>query len=154
MDDLAKRVTAAREGDMNDLARRAMACKGWRWLKGMSDNDGDLFFGGGCWASEEINAAINAERIRLDSPDELPAGYFSSSTPALPDLSDPATVGCLLSLVREAWSNPHIYTVATPSTLPNERWLMACGNTRLPYHLRRGFFTEIEALVAALEAAP
>jgi hypothetical protein len=140
---------------MNDLARRAMACKGWRWLKGMSDNDGDLFFGGGCWASEEINAAINAERIRLDSPDELPAGYFSSSTPALPDLSDPATVGCLLSLVREAWASPALQVSprCRLHDLAITRWVVYANRADCDRMVAEGD-TEIEALVAALEAAP
>ena len=70
---------------------------------------------------------------------------------ALPDLADPATLGCLLALVREANSRPHASTqycggywqVEDPE---DDRW-----------DTDRGFgpwATEAEALVAALEAAP
>ena len=62
----------------------------------------------------------------------------------LPDLTDPATLGCLLALVREAWVDPNAHT--------------------MPYYGRWAVFlssdqdagdgsTEAEALVAALEAA-
>lgn len=65
----------------------------------------------------------------------------------LPDLSDPATLGCLLALVREAWDDQSVGTSYTrhegwEATAPNgvEEW-------------PRGD-TEAEALVAALESAP
>jgi hypothetical protein len=68
---------------------------------------------------------------------------------ALPDFSDPATMGCLLALVREAWGEPD---------------LVACnaGNYDLMFwhvwvrddYASVGCDTEAAALVAALEAAP
>lgn len=75
-----------------------------------------------------------------------------------PDLSDPATLGCMLALVREAWEcaviltpdyelydeevqqGPHIIGWRAVETV---RW-MTVGEGA----------TEAEALVAALEAAP
>jgi hypothetical protein len=59
----------------------------------------------------------------------------------LPDLTDPATVGCLLALVREALGIPYLCT----SVSPEGRWWVD------GYSLHD---TEAEALVAALEAAP
>jgi hypothetical protein len=62
-----------------------------------------------------------------------------------PDLSDPATVGCLLALVREAWQDP-----ATGIYRHARRWCVIMGGRC------EDFFadTEVEALVCALEAAP
>lgn len=67
-----------------------------------------------------------------------------------PDLTDPATLGCLLAMVREAWSEP-ILSVACAggrwyvvqrilSSVDALRWIDAA--------------TEAEALVAALEVTP
>jgi hypothetical protein len=64
-----------------DLARRAIACPGWRWMPGMLALDTGL---------------------RLD---EMTDDWEAE----LPDFSDPATLGCLLALVREAWDDPHVY---------------------------------------------
>ena len=57
-----------------DLARRAIACRHWRWMPGMLTDVG--------------------ERVT-----DAAAFYLGT----LPDLSDPLTVQALLLLVREAW---------------------------------------------------
>ena len=67
----------------------------------------------------------------------------------LPDLSDPATVGCLLALVREAWGDPCLHVGLLPA-----RWGVWTSQN-MPLHECVGkALTEAEALVAALEAAP
>ena len=38
------------------------------------------------------------------------SGVYERCRDALPDLTDPATLGCLLALVREAWQDPTITT--------------------------------------------
>jgi hypothetical protein len=104
------------------LARRAVACKGWRWMPGMAD----------CWGG----------RVREGD------GLDRSS--AFPDLTDPATLGCLLALVRQAHgcSEAHVY-YATVSRLWVVRWgKSGVGQWTVDSH------TEVESLVAALEAAP
>ena len=63
---------------MEELAKRAVACKHWRWMAGMSDKQGFRFIG-----------PLFEDRASTDS--------------ALPDLSDPATLGCLLHLVFMAY---------------------------------------------------
>ena len=62
----------------------------------------------------------------------------------LPDLTDPATLGCLLALVREGWRSPLIHPRAAGC-----EWRM--WKTE-PYAY--AYETEEEALVAALESAP
>lgn len=100
--------------DMMDLARRAVACKHWRWMPGMTTTTGIRISNLSVWDTD------------------------------LPDLTDPATLGCLLALVREAWRSPLIHPRAEGC-----EWRM--WKTE-PYAY--AYDTEDEAIVAALEAAP
>jgi len=119
------------------LARRAVACKGWRWLRGMLRHDDYRYLGGGVWARWSDTAAVVTA---LHMPDQLP------------DLTDPATLGCLLALVREAWGNPTATTAVTRMGDGSRGWVVDCWSTQSPL----GWFgvTEAHSLVAALEAAP
>ena len=107
--------------ELEALARRAVACKGWRWMPGMLHRN---------WR--------NSTRVT-----EEHAGYRYDGWP---DLSDPASLGCLMALVRGAWGDPlaHVAPVA--------------GGWRVWLELDLSVFfdgaTEASALVAALEAAP
>ena len=105
------------------LARRAVACKGWRWMEGMR--------------SKSPNGMMSCRVSFYD---------LNRQPHMLPDLTDPATVGCLLALVREAHGR-HCYTQACGGywTVQREDTEHAWGD-----HCD----TEAEALVAALEAAP
>ena len=125
-----------------DLARRAVACPRWRWVPGMLIVD----YGAGIrflWEDDlylhGMAAEVGGLWMRMGKDRER-----------LPDLTDPATLGCLLALVREAWSEPilsaawgggHWYVVQrVHPSVDALRWIDAA--------------TEVEALVAALEAAP
>ncbi len=107
--------------DMLDLARRAVACRGWRWLPGTAD----------CWGG----------RVR--------EGDGLDRAAAFPDLRDPATLGCLLALVREAWGDPTIVTAGTRA----RGWIVD-WDEQSPVLVLGVYATEVEALVVALEAAP
>lgn len=109
---------------MIELARRAVACKGWRWMPGMR------------WWTED-------DRGRLD---DFQPEYMGRPLGALPDLTDPATLGCLLALVREAWVDPYSHTLFDVDT-----WFVWGDAPTDPFSTGS---TEAEALVAALEAAP
>lgn len=95
--------------ELIELPRRAVACKGWRWMPGMRLQNGYML-------KDEDFPTLGDEY-----------GW-------LPDLEDPATMGCLLALVREAWG-VRVDWMTLARVLGEDA-------------------TEAEALVAALEAAP
>lgn len=122
--------------DLEALARRAIACKGWRWMAGMRLLDGDLVI------------AVSGDGLPIAaSPAVLFGVPPTARKDALPDLSDPATLGCLLALVREAHGSPLLRVEGFP-----DGW-RAVRTDRAPYVVGLGH-SEAAALVAALEAAP
>ena len=93
-------------------------------------------------------------RVRPDNAVAM-AGDF-------PDLTDPATLGCLLALVRKAWDDPEAY-VRTQPRGGRVVWVVYVETagaqiSRGPAMDSEGLMlygpTEAHALVAALEAAP
>jgi len=149
---------------MTELATRAAACKHWRWMPGM----------------RVIYKADGICRFRLlwdyetcmymsieDGPFEearpmtwIRKKHYSVTRDCMPDFDDPATLGCLLALVRQAygcmmyvrwWDNPQ------PDMSGQSRArcevVDTLGRNRLA-GARAYYSSEAEALVAALEAAP
>jgi len=85
--------------------------------------------------------------------------WHDDSHGIIPDLRDPATVGCLLALVREAFADPPPgpvpVTVAErnrPATDPLI-WFVVWSHGPAGDPFTRPHPTEAEALVAALEAS-
>lgn len=127
--------------DLETLARRAVACKHWRWMPGMrvATEMGDAF------RVEDIDFCFG--ELNWPKPHAL----------LLPDLTDPATLGCLFALVREAWKTADLAAI---------RSAFKDGSVVLSIPMTAAFKeavltgeciggpTEAEALVAALEAAP
>jgi len=114
----------------DELAQRAAACPGWRWMPGMV-------------------AGCGGRRVRARRKGGPP--YRG----ALPDLEDPATLGCLLALVRSAWGDETIATSATREATTGRRgWVMEAWDQHTPSNAVGPYPTEAAALVAALEAAP
>ena len=123
---------------VTELAKRAVACKGWRWSSGM------------LWL---VKRAAPLE----DYAGRAVLGYTRPHE-ALPVLTDAATVGCLLALVRSAYSDPWFYVRPSDTYRPDGALGWECfgylpgldgGSWR-----GSGYASEAEALVAALEAAP
>ena len=118
--------------EAHDLARRAVACKGWRWMPGM----------------RAVSPSSKHWRVWSDTRSVYEPEGCMDSTPAewskdVPDLTDPATLGCLLALVRDAYGKPLSFCRYVEGNPPF--WHINTGHTGA---------TEAEALVAALEAAP
>lgn len=117
-----------------DLAQRAVACKHWRWLPGM----------------------LTTDRLRVVRAD--PDGYvlgwstggyvWALNADALPGLTDPATLGCLLALVREA--RQESTWLPTCLDAEDEAWVVEPPSRNR--QTRHESYAAV--LVAALEAAP
>lgn len=116
--------------EMTALARRAVACKGWRWMRGMSNDQGETI---------DLVDLIQGKAY---------CGEWDADMTALPDLTDPATLGCLLALVREAHAVQFLQVSVKISR--EHGYQFDCH----PHHRGQWVDTEAEALVAALEAAP
>ena len=102
------------------IEERAVKAKAWRWLPGMLV-DGFVARRVGCGAQPDKRFC------------------------PMPDLTDPATMGCLLALVRDAHRDAYM-----AAGCDGEDWIVAdCDGLEVS----RGQ-SEREALVKALEAAP
>jgi len=129
--------------NLEELARRAVACKRWRWMPGMlvvypPSVSAHLESKEGPFPGLKVTVCF-----RHTERDEEPY------TGTRPDLTDPATLGCLLALVREAWGQG-VYL------LPDGGWYVKGARLQDGSTIGLGICaaSEEEALVAALEAAP
>lgn len=110
------------EAEAEALGKRVVACKGFRPMRGMLDMQGRS------WGADLL--------------------FRWSNDVDVPDLRDPATLGCLLALVREAHGAPFLQVSVSISREHGYRF--ECN----PRHRGAWVESEEEALVAALEAAP
>lgn len=124
------------------FARRAVACPRWRWMPGMKLMDSGRIL-------NVVGNLVEAyEHPWLGSNfayRDLLSGPFADA----PDLTDPATLGCLLALVREAWNNPDLHVQRDGRLFvvnPTPKGSPPYGDIYAP--------TEAAVLVATLEHAP
>ena len=132
-----------------ELGRRAVACKGWRWMPGMLIH----YTGLRCFDLPGFPPKLpEPQRARLLG--DSPSASLLSGDP-FPDLTDPATLGCLLALVREAWGT-HANTAANAYEEPGQMWTIYNGKICADDYAQEVAHgaTEAEALVATLESAP
>ena len=140
---------------MIELSKRAVVCKNWRQMVGMSFVDHERGFTwvlisdspkfGKTWAG----TSLYGEQLTATNIDDgTPSHTSCRNAMGTPDLNAPGTRGCLLSLVREAYKQPNAY-----ACFALLGWVMR-GDVR-PLNLNlKAEDTEVAALVAALEAAP
>jgi|GWRWMinimDraft_1066009.scaffolds.fasta_scaffold04543_2 hypothetical protein len=138
------------------LARRAVACRGWRWMPGMAIEGLMLTSTHGlCGAPHgRVLDMRDDDGMQMVSASEYP--YDDDGVPEyrwadlthIPDLTDPATLGCLLALVREAHAVPFLHVSVKISR--EHGYQFDCH----PHHRGQWVDSEAEALVAALEDAP
>lgn len=117
----------SKQTSLEELGRRAVACKHWRWMPGMLHG------------IEAMDETLYVSRFSEFS-------IYADDDGRIPILSDPATLGCLLHLVREAWEEATVYV--EHDKCRRRPWVAI-----LPM-LVIDCDTEAEALVAALEEAP
>ena len=113
--------------DLIQLAKRAVACKSWKWLPGMAYTD----HAGVLW--------------RIGT-----GGLMALEGDCLPVLNDSATKGCLLDLLRQVWKEP---SITTRMINRNERTVWRVSRLGI-MPLGGEYKSELEAMVAALESAP
>ncbi len=131
------------------LARRAVASEHWRWMRGMRVRNSHCASGTALDGGKDY-VIIEGEGATTEGGGRHEFCEYDGSlhSDILPDLDDPATLGCLLALVRGAWGRFDIGT-----------WQDVKGGNQtavVQVGLFRDFdgLTLTEALVAALEAAP
>ena len=137
--------------DVVELGRRAVACPGWRWVPGMLDMRGRR-------AVDDREIPVWHDEGKSCEP-YSPSGFYESRGDAVPVLTDSATLGALLGLVREAWAADGALAVYAE---PEGRREIENGTAWEVYACYPGGRVEFvslgdseaEALVRALEAAP
>jgi hypothetical protein len=121
-----------------ELAQQLVACKHWRWMDGM-------FTACKLRVCEGGKGYVIGDR---SAPTRDSGGWYDGDDAGLiPDLGDPATIGCLLALARGAWVDEALY--AKPPNRDCTRWRAFTGQDCAAHG-----DTEAEALAAALLGAP
>lgn len=123
--------------ELKTLGERAVACAAWRWLPGMKVYDHRM----------DIRVfAILETSLHVASTDDR-GGFVYTHRPnhSIPDISDPATRGAVLELVREAHQDPACSTAPEVVRVAVLHWQM--------WDYRQDIIaeesTEMECLVAA-----
>ena len=138
---------------MIDLAKRAVACEKWRWLPGMRTiarhlRDGESLrvvgLGTATGAAHTAHFGPSAARRTW-----VRNGGCIRSGAVLPDITDPATLGCLLALVREALGDPRAFVM--PDHADGITWRI--HSRKHPTRYAGKGTSEVAALVDALERA-
>ena len=124
------------------IARAWTQWSGWEWRPGMrvhtyEDDD-----------PTRLVSCVEGEHWAYDPADR--EGW--PCTPMRPDTDDPATMGAILGLVREAWGDPLLHVACS---IVNSEWSWYAAHSSHPGPcLPCNGNTEIEVLLAAALAAP
>jgi len=130
---------------MKTLAQRLMACKHFRWMPGMqiANRDDNLAL---TWRIVHCHTnwlTLWDERSIIERPAKA-----LTDDDLFPDLSDPATLGCVLALVEGRYGDG-CYVQNLNGGLYGDGWVVFIDDQALTERHQ----TRAHALVAALEAA-
>ncbi len=133
---------------MIGTAKRLVECRYFRWLPGMRDLGGNFYLGQRANAPEGVHMWAGFDRGSWE---------WNETEFGLPDLEDPATLGCVLALVRNAWKDDGIACVTGSYTAESGYRFRIVGgkrqDTKFFMMSQKHYLSEGEALVVALELA-
>lgn len=120
-----------------ELAKRFVSSKYWIWTSGMMRLR---------LTQPNMRDFLKREG-RVSEYDEWPYGEW----PVIPDIEDPATIGCILFLVRKLYNDSCVCIIPIDYGPAGVMWQcrLTAGGRQLT---QRHFTTEVEALLAAMES--
>jgi hypothetical protein len=124
--------------EQTEIARAFVACEKWQWMPGMLVTGTSGVSRAGSWS----HPAIRVTRQNVSQ----------ANNTWLPDITDPATLGCILALVREAWGSAFVHMRHQWTTRVKHHWYAIYWSDGHRKEWRGD--TEAAALLAALQAAP
>lgn len=131
-------------------ARRWTRLKGWRWMPGMMADWHHTLRGCRGQMMQASAARVTLGTIDLGHPSNTGVvGYGSVPRGAVPDLTDPATRGCLLALAREI-TGSHVHVVCVDDDMYRCMCRRRGDDGRWTAYSSSGT-TETAALLAACE---
>jgi hypothetical protein len=131
---------------MEELSRKAVACKHWQWMTGMVVKRGPclgvITDGGKDWIVAEFFG-----------PTKDGGGHYDGEVTEdiLPMLEEPSTMGCVVHLVRKAWKDADFAIYK-----PGGTWtgLIHVKGENYLFSLKPDGYSEAETLIYILENAP
>jgi hypothetical protein len=140
----------------DQISREAGACARWQWMPGMLDATS------GCRLVPAHSGGLSGVVYAYDKRDGYAPGQHDRGvmdwTLAVPDLSDPGTVGGLRARGRDVWNDPTLSVsfcyVDDDANSERMGWHIFSSVKDAPDCWDDWYASENEALVAILRSAP
>lgn len=137
-----------------ELAKRAVACPGFRAMKGMSDVEGRLVMY--AWTAKSTSYDIEQRMtytmgrsyVSLERDPDIdpwveesddfrnPVDIVREQCDFVPSFDDPATLGCLLALVKEAWPGCDVSVATKWDRVPDGQGGLRADTERVVVEIR------------------